>query len=152
MRRVISLFFLLIMVAVSIHPMLNMHFCKGQLASVSIMKEAKVCCVDMGGNRDLEASPMQQITNENHSHFINLHKNCCSTRNVTLSTDRYNSLNQNLSLQKLLPSFTVTWVALHTLINYIESDTSVKLRHIFPPDKQSKLNTDLLTYICIFRI
>ncbi len=54
MRRVISLFFLLIMVAVGIHPMLTMHFCKGQLASVSIMKEAKVCCVDMGGNNERE--------------------------------------------------------------------------------------------------
>lgn len=153
MKRIISIFFLTIMLVVSIHPLLSMHFCQGKLSSFSLMKEAGSCCATMDMNRaTVNASLNSKSTDYSHYYLAYHKENCCKTHNMMLSTDNYNYQNQHLSFENMMPVFTSVWIALHTLINYVEPDTSVGFDHLFPPNGQNKLNIDWLTYICTFLI
>ncbi|MFC4675043.1 hypothetical protein [Dysgonomonas termitidis] len=155
MRRFISIFLSLIILVVGAHPVLAMHFCAGDLFSVNLTKanqQNHFCCEKM------ENMPTEDCGSKSHSHhkphsaFTEEHDNCCTFKQVKLSTDDFNHQIQQSSLNNILPSFFNVWFVLYSAVNYLESDSSVIVQHIFPPGGLDKLNIDLLAYICTYRI
>jgi len=143
------------MLVVGVHPVLAMHFCAGDLYSVSLANDNQQdhsCCEGM---KDM---PKDDCANEAQSHdilpssFTGMDKNCCDFEQVELSTDDFNHQVQQFNLNNILPSFDNVWLVLHSIFNHIEPDNSAIVQHIFPPGGLNRLNTDLLTYICIYRI
>ncbi|WP_139785137.1 hypothetical protein [Parabacteroides sp. Marseille-P3160] len=147
MKRIISIFLLLVMLVVGLQPVLNMHFCGGDLLSVSIVErsdEGGCCCADKGHEPKAES-------NEASSLFLaNEHRNCCVQQQIEIATDQYQV--QSFELSKLLLSLNHIWLAWDYTINYINPGHSVSIQHLFPPGGLNKLNLDLLAFVCVYRI
>lgn len=140
MQRTISLFLLLIILLAGMNPVLSMHYCGGDLFSVSIADSNEndhSCCAGKGAGEE------SAVTCED----------CCDLQQVQLSTDDYNHQQvQQIDSGLLHPAFTYIWVALYNLVNPVEMDDTILARHYFPPQGLNRLNIDLLTSICIYRI
>lgn len=152
MKRFLSVLLSLIIFVAGAHPVLAMHFCAGDFYSVNLAKQNHSCCEKM------ENMPTEDCGSNSHSHhkphaaFSGEHNNCCTFKQVKLSTDDFNHQVQQSNLNHILPSFFNVWFVLYSAVDYPESDSSVIIQRIFPPGRLDKLNIDLLTYICTYRI
>ncbi|MFA6701863.1 MAG: hypothetical protein WCR12_02830 [Dysgonamonadaceae bacterium] len=140
MKKSITIFFLLIMLLVGVQPTLAMHFCGNDLHSVSVLNETleDSCCA------------ASTSTNSENKQMCELeHDTCCDTQNVELSTD---SFDKHLNVSETLPTIDKVWIVLtHILNEDVHGNELVKLRY-FPEIGILKQNTNLLTFICIYRI
>jgi hypothetical protein len=132
-----------------------MHFCAGELFSVNLTKtnqQNHSCCEKMENmpKEDCESNSLSHY--KSHSAFTGERGNCCTFKQVKLSTDDFNHQVQQSNLNNILPSFLNTWFVLYSVFSYLEFDNSVIIQRIFPPGGLNKLNIDLLSYICIYRI
>lgn len=156
MKRIIAVFLLFLMLLVGIRPVLAMHFCHGNLSSVSFINDGltdKSCCASTD-HRQHKTSERNGEANDNASTPLisDIHKNCCDFQKIELSTDDYNHHADQLSLNTLYPTFDNVSLILNYLANCINPDETIIAQHIFPPEGLNKLTLDLLTFICIYRI
>lgn len=152
MRKIISIFLLLLMMVIGAHPVLAMHFCGGELYSFGILSNEveDSCCEYI--NAPQEANSSCDIdTNTQDSKRLLSHKDCCNIQKVELSTDEYQNQTQQFSLNKILPSFQYICLALNLLIP-TDNGNVTKTNQNFPPGGFCLQNTDLLSYICTYQI
>lgn len=154
MRRIISIFLLLTMLVMGAHPVLAMHFCEGKLFSVNLTdtQQGHSCCGSMSKMSEEDCDNKLQAKKDIASVFSSNKAGCCDFRQVRLSTDDFNNQQHQFNLNNIQLSFDNVWMVLYSVLNYSGSDYSVTTQHIFPPGGLNKLNIDLLTYICIYRI
>ncbi|MBN9303004.1 MULTISPECIES: hypothetical protein [Dysgonomonas] len=150
----LSLITLIILVA-GAHPVLAMHFCAGDFYSVNLAKPNQTnhsCCDKMKNmsKDNCENEPKSDHTSQ--TSLVEDYNNCCSFNHVQLSTDDYNYQVQQTNLNNTLPFFINVWFVFYSIFKDFEFDSTVTIKHIFPPGGLSKLNIDLLSYICIYRI
>lgn len=152
MKRIISIFLLLLMLVIGTHPVLAMHYCTGELYSFGVFNNEveKSCCEDMEMPQQ-EDDSCHTTSDAQESNILPSHENCCDIQKVELSTDDYHHQAQQFNLNNVLPSFENVWMALYLLIP-TENEGITKTSQYFPPGGLSLQNIDLLTYICIYRI
>ncbi|MBF0762034.1 hypothetical protein IR148_13395 [Dysgonomonas mossii] len=155
MKRFSSVLLSLIILVAGAHPVLAMHFCAGDFYSVDLAKPNQSnhsCCDKMEDMSKENCEGGSQSHHKSDSSLTEEHGNCCTFKHVKLSTDDYDYQVQQSSLNNIQPFFTTIWFVLYSALNYFEFDSSVIVQRIFPPGGLDKLNIDLLTYICIYRI
>ncbi|OJV91802.1 MAG: hypothetical protein BGO34_06705 [Bacteroidia bacterium 44-10] len=152
MKKVISIFLLLLMLVIGMHPVLAMHYCAGELYSFGVLSNEieESCCGDMEMPQQ-EDNSCHTTPNAQENNVLPSHENCCDIQQIELSTDDYQHQVQQFNLNKLLPSYENVWLVLNMLIP-TENDGITKISQYFPPGGLSLQNVDLLTYICIYRI
>lgn len=135
MKKTVSIALLLLVLLVAVHPALALHFCGGNLRSVSLVDEHEICCCSDTGISDSSAG--------------NFKKGCCSTAVVELSTDQYQS--QSLTVRSVpvafelaVPDFLLSLFSHCSYSGYSDDATP----HA-PPFREGR---QLLVLHCIFRI
>jgi hypothetical protein len=135
MKRILSILLMSLMLVVAIRPMMLTHFCMDSLVSVKVgigSEDASCCCKHAQDG---------------------IHKKCCTLQKVTLSTDDYNYQPLQIDWHKVVPSFELLLPVLNEWCStYLYVDKDSQSSHAFPPGGLNKLNLNLLTYICVFRI
>ncbi|KAA6349932.1 hypothetical protein EZS27_002671 [termite gut metagenome] len=147
MKRILSIFLILVMLTAGAHPVFAIHFCKGKLHSVSLMtnKSVKPCCGESAAaDAPYSGHTESLLVTESHA-------SCCHIQEVQISTDDYQRQAQ-LNTIPVLPAFESAWIILNGISNRIEPDNSSTIRHLFPPGGLNKQNLDVLASICIYRI
>ncbi len=160
MKRIVSIFLLLLMLVVGAHPVLAMHFCEGNLHSVGILDNdiEKSCCDDMANMPQYNepqsccAENSDATSHHKESGLSKSHEDCCDIQKIKISTDDYQRQERQLNTNHILLSFDNVWFTLNYIINSIEPDNTVEVRQTFPPGGLINQHVDLLTYICIYRI
>lgn len=153
MKKVISIFLLLLMLVIGTHPVLAMHYCAGKLYSFGVLSNEieKSCCEDMEEVPQQEDNSCHTTSKAQEHNVLLSHENCCDIQKIELSTDDYQHQVQQFNLNNVLPSFEHVWLAPYLLIP-TEDEGITKTGQYFPPGGLSLQNVDLLTYICIYRI
>lgn len=152
MKKVISIFLLLLMLVIGTHPVLAMHYCAGELYSFGVLNNEieESCCEDMEMPQQ-ENDSCHSNQNAQEYNILPSHENCCDIQKIEFSTDDYQYQAQQFYLNNVLPTFESVWLALNLLIP-TNNEGITKTSQYFPPGGFSLHNIDLLTYICIYRI
>lgn len=149
MRRVISLFLLLLMALTTVQTTWTMHFCGGSLRYFGFATgESGCCCGSMTDDEGCEKENTADGTPSLHA----LLESCCSDYTFKVSTDDYCPQEQNVSVeaaQQLAPS--VSFLSDYPL-NVLEPESQALVQHVFPPGAYALSGSDLLSLICILRI
>lgn len=133
------------------HPVLAIHYCSDNLASINLTEmtqQSHTCC----GKNELRSSESNQTNTQPIPSFDNQKNGCCTYKNLKLSTDDFNNQSQHLNLEQIIPTLIVGYIALYSILNTFDFDNSNIVKHVFPPEGLGKLNLDLLSYICTYRI
>lgn len=146
MKKAIALFLLSIMTLTALQPTVAMHFCGGNLRSVTIGKIPQTCCQATIENR---IKTSQTNTEKRIYQPINT---CCATYMVELSTDNFQSPVQQSAIDFQQHTFNPVLFSIDILLKGAGSVVSSSSMHLFPPDGLARYCADLLTVICIFRI
>jgi hypothetical protein len=94
----------------------------------------------------------QRHSATNASTEINfIHEDCCEFQTLEISTDEFTRDAEQQTTQNLT-QLTDLWTVIIALLQKIAPDNSLTLTQLFPPSGLSRLTTDLLTFICIYRI
>ncbi|MDR0866125.1 MAG: hypothetical protein LBO74_14505 [Candidatus Symbiothrix sp.] len=127
MKRVVLFFLLSVMSLVAAQPTLAFHYCGGNLRSVGMTDEdpQKSCCGKSG---------------------------CCSHYTVKLTTDDFQTPQQDSTIETDLVPNPIWQVSLDVVLIERESTDSLVLQRIFPPGGLATYHADLLTLVCTFRI
>ena len=153
MKKVTSIFLLFIMLVVSVHPVLAVHFCGGKLNSFSILNNdmEKSCCGEK------EISPHSDVAfqtlnkSSRLTHLLSDNK-CCKTQKINISTNDYQYHIQRFNLKNnTLSAWVKLWIV-PGLLSIFENNNVIKTNFYFPPGTLHLQNTDLLSFICIYRI
>jgi hypothetical protein len=127
-----------------LHPVIAIHFCGGNIASVQVFGEAKmVCCCGM------EDVDCQDISDYNGLILRDLHETCCLNEVLVFSTDDY----QTVGGISIAPDFDMTASFSDISLNY--NDLNIRLSNyqsFFPPGGFARFGADILTFDCVLRI
>jgi len=154
MKKGIAILLTAIMLLTGIQPVLSLHLCSGTLFSLDFFVESDSdsCC-----NEPMESSchttPGDDKTQKGSSSDINVyHEDCCEFRTIEISTDEFGRDAEQQSTHNLTPLNGTSWVVIHSLLQPVIPDNALTVTRLFPPVGLSRITTDLLTLICIFRI
>ena len=155
MKRIVSISLTLIMLIAGAHPIVAMHFCNGDLHSVYLAgtdRPTTSCCGNMQGMSQKNSGDKTQSRNTQSSTLDGSGANCCDFKQVEISTDNYNRQVQQSDQRDIQPCLQVAWLFLYSPDIPVEPNHLTDAQHTFPPGGLNKLNQDLLSYICIYRI
>ena len=148
MKRILTSILLLLVLTISVHPIISMHFCNGVLHSFTLASksEADACCVlsDISINNNFD-----KIT----SNLIDLSESCCSFKNVEIITDNFTIEQANTTIR--IP---ITFNHIHAsaildyLISLFTSDAIIKSNHPISPIGVRSTTLKFLSYICVYRL
>lgn len=144
MKKGVAILLIVIMLLTGIQPVLALHLCAGSLYSVTLFDEAEdVSCCNMNSCCDMST---------NASSGIDLiHEDCCDLQVIDISTDEF-TRDAEQQTTRNLTQLTDLWTVIIALLQKIAPDNTITLTQLFPPAGLSRLTTDLLTFICIYRI
>lgn len=148
MKRISTSILLLLVLTLSVHPIIAMHFCNGDLHSFTLVanNEADVCCV----SSDISVSNNFDTLSTN---FIDSSESCCSFKNVEIITDNFILEQTNTTIQKPITfSYLQASAILDYLINLFTPDAIIKS---YNPVSHTGLHTStlkFLSYICVYRL
>ncbi|MDD2475248.1 MAG: hypothetical protein PHI32_04950 [Dysgonamonadaceae bacterium] len=148
MKRVLTSILVLFVLTLSVHPILSLHFCKGELYSFTLntKNETNACC-------------SSSFTNENNNFdtlSINLtesYESCCSFQKVEIVTDNFTLERTNTTIQEpfSFSSFPMSAVVDY-LINLFTPDTIIKNNNHISPSGWYYTTLKFLSYICVYRL
>ncbi|MDR0814995.1 MAG: hypothetical protein LBN37_04495 [Bacteroidales bacterium] len=142
MKRIVSIFLLLLMLAASAQPTLALHFCGGTLHSVHLGKNVPSCCKN--------AETTDGRNEAGTSQGILFQKTCCANYQIDIHTDTFQTQDAATDIVPLASCISCLLPAF--MLPDTDSD-SFAVRHIFPPDYRTvPPQADRLTQFCIFRI
>lgn len=147
MKRISTYILLLLVLTLSVHPILSMHFCGDELRSLNIgvLSNNSVCCspAKLEQNESTKTPPLSLIKSDT---------SCCSTTNIEIVTDNFTS-NISQSIESptetsLMPG----WFILNYLVNLAAPETTVKSNLNFPTQGFFIKTLDFLSLVCIYRL
>lgn len=154
MRKAIAIFFLQIIVAVSVQPAIALHFCEGELSHMALYLDDGTCCEGHEKSEtdccDNAKEPIQATDALCHS-VMEDHSLCCSTSTLIIETDTFQTVKSpSTEVKKVqiqvtnfpIPALAPNIQGLHALggLSYCSTTKDHYLN-----------NADILTYICVFR-
>lgn len=148
MKRISTSILLLLMLTLSLHLILTLHFCEGDLHSYTMVSKSEpiACCVlsDITENNNLGT----QSTN-----LLESSESCCSFKNVEIITDNFTSEHTTTTIQKPT-SFSYFKIAatLNYLINLISTDTIPVTNNYLSPPVLYNTTLKFLAHICVYRL
>lgn len=154
MKRSISIFLIFIILISGAHPVFAIHFCDRHLSSIDLKTNDKEKCYCLIIKKESE----NRITNSLlHSCCIFTgslitEKNCCTSNIVNLSTDNYNCETRTSDLRDLHSRASHVAVAFFYFSFNIKQESPLAAQSVFSASGLSRLNLDLLSYICTYRI
>ena len=148
MKRILTSLLLLLVLTISVHPIIAMHFCNGDLHSFSLVSksETNTCCAS--------STISENITFEKYTNnIINSSESCCTFENVEIITDNFTVEHTNTTVQKP-NTFTLIHasVILDYLINLFTPDAIIKSNHPISPIGLRSTTLKFLSYICVYRL
>lgn len=147
-KRVLTSLLLLVVLTLSLHPIITLHFCKGDLQSIAVDSKSEViaCCA------------LSSITENNNLETLSTNltvssESCCSFQKVEVITDNFTIEHTNTTIQK---SFTFTYLPISAILNYLinlftPETLNKSNNHISPPWLHST-TLKFLSYICVYRL
>lgn len=147
-KRILTSILLLVVLTLSVHPIITLHFCNGDLHSYTVLSksETNACCV------------LSNLTETNNfdTHSTNLlesSESCCSFQNVEIITDNFILEHTNTTIQKPF-SFSYLPVSgvLDYLINLFTPDAIIKSNNPISPIGLYSTTLRFLSYICVYRL
>ena len=146
-KRILTYILLLLVLTLSVHPVLSMHFCQDDLQSFNIqsLSNNNMCCMPAEAEKtnNVDAPSLSLITTDN---------SCCSTTNLEVVTDNF---TQNSSQSIQLPTestYMAGWFAVNYLINLIATDTTTETTFNFPINGSYLKTLHFLSLICVYRL
>jgi len=154
MKKGIAILLTVVMLLTGIQPVLSLHLCAGTLFSTGFFEasESSICCEEPMAEATLTSSgnsiPAAGSTTDN----VVYHEVCCEFQTIEISTDDFSRVAEQQTIHNLTQVTGGTWAVMASLPYRVIPDNSLTIRHHFPPVGLGRLTTDLLTYICIYRI
>ncbi|NLY24569.1 MAG: hypothetical protein GX042_06105 [Bacteroidales bacterium] len=154
MKKGFALLLTAIMLLTVIQPVLSLHLCMDTLFSVGFFVEADSdACCDEPMEANCHTTPGEDKTQKGSSSDINVyHEDCCELRTIEIATDEFGRDAEQQSTLHLTQLNSATWAVIHSLLHPVIPDNALTVTRLFPPVGLSRITTDLLTLICIFRI
>ena len=148
MKRILTCILVLLVFTLSVHPILTLHFCQGELHSFTVVSksEANACCVlsDITENNNID----NQSTN-----LIESSDSCCSFQKVEIITDNFTLEHTNTTIQKPSTfSYFQMSAVLNYLINLFTPDAIIKNNNPISPIGLYSTTLRFLSYICVYRL
>lgn len=153
MKKGVAILLIAIMLLTGIQPVLSLHLCAGTLFSVTLLDEAEsASCCEMPMQAAPDISAGQRHSAKNASSEIDFfYEDCCGFQAIEISTDEFTRDAEQQTTQNLT-QLTDAWGVIISLLQSITPDNTLTLTQLFPPAGLSRLTSDLLTFICIYRI
>lgn len=147
-KRVLTSILLLVVLTLSVHPIITLHFCKGDLHSFTMVSksESNACCVlsDITGNNNFGT----QSTNLTESS-----ESCCSFQKVEIITDNFILEHTDSTIQK---PYTFSYLHMSVILNYLNNllttETLGKRNNYISPPGLYSTTLRFLSYICVYRL
>ena len=142
MKYFLSISLLLLVMHLTVHPILSLHFCSGKLASTEFfsVQENDDCC----GN----SSSQEQETTCKGEHLVK--EKCCNTSVLRLSGDEFEHISDANYSHTLKP---VLFLSVRTIVSLLLSyDLVSSLNSYAPPEQLFTTGRELLARICILVI
>lgn len=148
MKRLLSFILLLFVLTVSVHPIITLHFCKGDLHSFTVMakNEANACCVSSDRNENSNFDILSiNLTESSES--------CCSFQKVEIITDNFTLEHTNTTIQK---PFAFSYIPMAALIDYLINlftpEAIIESNNHISPNGWYNTTLKFLSYICVYRL
>ena len=139
---------ILLVLTFSVHPIITLHFCNGDLHSFSLtsISETNTCCAS--------STISENITFEKYTNnIINSSETCCTIENVEFLTDNFTVEQTNTTTHKPVTSILIHASAiLDYLISLFTSDAIIKSNHPISPIGLRSTTLKFLSYICVYRL
>lgn len=136
MKRLVSIFLLLLMLAASVQPTLALHFCGGELHSVRLGGNLTSCCKNARTIGDAEGVFFQ--------------KACCANYQIDIHTDTFQPQDAATDIVPLVACISCLFSAL--MLPDTDGDFFAARLNVPPDSLTYPPPTDRLTQFCIFRI
>lgn len=148
MKRILTYTLLLVVLTLSVHPVITLHFCKGELHSFTVVaqNETSSCFVfskinSRNGYNTLYTNPS----------FLS--ESCCSFKRLELITDSFIIEQNNSPIQKpIVSSFVSLSAILIYLINLPTSGAITKYNNHISPTVFYNTTLKFLSYISVYRL
>lgn len=148
MKRILTSILILLVLTLSAHPILSMHFCQGELQSFNIhtLNKSNACCMtsaieDVENN--ITTLPSSGIQTDNI---------CCSTSNLEVVTDSFIQNNNETIRTSILSNYISGWFIFNYLFNIATPDTTVQSNLNYFSQGFFLKTLDFLSLVCIYRI
>lgn len=148
MKRISTSILLLLVLTISVHPIITMHFCNDDLHSFTLVanNEADVCC-DLS---DISVSNHFDILSTN---LFDSTEDCCSFQNVEIATDNFILEHTNTPIQKPFAfTYLPTSAIVDYLINLFTPDAIIKSYNPISTIGLHSTTLKFLSYICVYRL
>ncbi|MDR2027259.1 MAG: hypothetical protein LBQ01_06860 [Prevotellaceae bacterium] len=141
MKRIISVFLLIIMAFASVRTTWDRHYCGGILRSVTLAGKSSTCCC--GNDKGVEQ--------DNSPDLPKISRFCCSDYLIDLATDSFDLSRFAAGTVQHIPKPFITH---EDALKLCRPEDVLPVQYVFPPGagEPARYNADLLTLICIFRI
>ena len=148
MKRLLSFILLLFVLTVSVHPIITLHFCKGDLHSFTVIanNEVNACCVSSDRNENSNFDILSiNLTESSES--------CCSFQKVEIITDNFTLEHTNTTIQKPIAFSYIPMAALiDYLINLFTPEAIIESNNHISPNGWYNTTLKFLSYICVYRL
>ena len=147
-KRVLTSMLLLVVLTLSLHPVITLHFCKGDLHSFTMVSEseANTCCA-------LSYSNENNNSDTPSTNLIESSDNCCTSQNVEIITDNFTIEHTNTTIQK---SSTFSYFQISAILNYLINlftpETILTSNYHLSPQGLYSNTLRFLSFICVYRL
>ena len=146
MKRILTSTLILLVLTLSVHPILSMHFCQGELHSfsVNVKSDTNACCSSSFTNGNSFDILSTDLTESSES--------CCSTTNLEVVTDNFilkiAEQNHTPTVSTYLPG----WFSSSYLIDLTAPETTLKNNFNFTSQGFYLKTLTFLSLICVYRL
>ena len=147
-KRILTSLLLVLVLTLSVHPIITLHFCEGDLHSFTIgaTNEASACCIT------------SDVTENNYfdtltTNLTESSDSCCSFKSVEIITDNFTVEHTNTTIQKPTTySYFQMSTILDYLINLFSPDTIIESNSFFSTPVLYNTTLKFLAHICVYRL
>lgn len=146
MKRIFTPILLLVMLTLSMHPVITLHYCQGNLHSFSVVAtgESNACCVSSNVN---ESGSLNAVS----ANVTELSEKCCSFEKLEIVTDNFLLERTNTTVQESFSSLDV-WAVVNYLVNLYAPQILAKGNNLTPLTGLFKTALKFLSFTCVYRL
>lgn len=153
-KRISTSILVLLVLTLSVHPIITLHFCNGDLHSYALFEkaEANACCM----SSNLSENDSFETLSINLTESIDLtetYGSCCSFQKVEIVGDNFTLENTNTTIQKPVSiAYTSMSAIVNYLINLFTPDGIIKKKNPISPIGLHSNTLKFLSLISVYRL